>query len=165
VLLWRLIINDTLVIAASNQISLAAGQSPFLFLVCYNSYKIDHTNYYYFMKDWSYKLLLFHARLIIRIIIIACKIDHTNYYYFIQDWIIQIIKLLCKIRSHNLINFHTKLDLIINYYFIQDWAYKLFNFHARLDHTNYCDLCTIGLIKLFIRYLMITDIHFWCDIH
>jgi hypothetical protein len=45
----------------------------------------DHTNYYYYMKDCSQKLLLLHERLITQIIIITWKIDHTNYYYHMKD--------------------------------------------------------------------------------
>jgi hypothetical protein len=37
----------------------------------------------YFIQDCSFKLLLFHVRLFIQIIIIiSCKIDQSNYYYF-----------------------------------------------------------------------------------
>jgi hypothetical protein len=76
----------------------------------------DHTNYYYYMKDCSQKLLLLHERLITQIIIIAWKIDHTNHYYCMIDHKNVIISY--KIGSHKLLLFHTRLDHINYYYFI-----------------------------------------------
>jgi ribosomal protein L19 len=81
--------------------------------------RLDHTNYYYHMKDWSHKLLLSHERLITQIIIITWKIDHTNYYYYMKD------------GSFKLFNFYARLDHTNYYCYMKDWSHKLLLLHER----------------------------------